>query len=92
MEKDVLLAKNHFPTYCKYIYPKYVYADHLVEIMKALTDIEKGNLDRLILNLPPRCINDDEEVVAVVNGELGYYKHSDLNIGDKVFDENGDLV
>lgn len=54
MNKDILLAKNHFPTYCKYIYPKYIYADHLVEIMKALTDIEQGNLDRLILNLPPR--------------------------------------
>lgn len=54
MDKEVLLAKSHFPSYCKYIYPKYIYANHLIEIMKALTDIEKGNLDRLILNLPPR--------------------------------------
>lgn len=54
MNKDILLSKNHFPTYCKYIYPKYIYADHLIEIMKALTDIEQGKLDRLILNLPPR--------------------------------------
>ena len=54
MDKEVLLAKSHFPSYCKYIYPKYIYADHLIEIMKALTDIEQGKLDRLILNLPPR--------------------------------------
>lgn len=54
MDKNILLAKNHFPTYCKYMYPKYIYADHLIEIMKALTDIEQGRLDRLILNLPPR--------------------------------------
>ena len=55
MNKEILLAKNHFPTYCQYIYPRYIYADHLIEIMKALTDIEQGNLDRLILNLPPRA-------------------------------------
>lgn len=54
MNKDVLLAKSHFPTYCKYIYPKYIFSNHLIEIMRALTDIENGNLDRLVLNLPPR--------------------------------------
>lgn len=55
MNKDLLIAKSHFPSYCQYIYPKYIYANHLIEIMKSLTDIEQGKLDRLILNLPPRA-------------------------------------
>lgn len=55
MDKDTLIAKKHLPTYMKYCYPKYLYAKHLIEIMEALTKIEQGKLDRLVVNMPPRA-------------------------------------
>lgn len=53
--KKLLQIKHHFPSYCKYVYPKYIFGEHLIKIMRALTDIDGGKLDRLILNLPPRA-------------------------------------
>ena len=55
MDKNILLAKKHLPTYMKYCYPKYVYANHLIEIMEALNKVAKGEIDRLIVNMPPRA-------------------------------------
>lgn len=55
MDKNILLAKKHLPTYMKYCYPKYIYANHLIEIMEALNKVAKGEIDRLVVNMPPRA-------------------------------------
>lgn len=55
MDKNTLIAKKHLPTYMKYCYPKYIYANHLIEIMEALNKVAKGEIDRLVVNMPPRA-------------------------------------
>lgn len=55
MDKNILVAKKHLPTYMKYCYPKYIYANHLIEIMEALNKVAKGEIDRLVVNMPPRA-------------------------------------
>lgn len=55
MDRNTLIAKKHLPTYMKYCYPKYIYANHLIEIMEALNKVAKGEIEKLVVNMPPRA-------------------------------------
>ena len=45
--------KNLFP-FCRYTFPGYLLAAHLMELAEALEGIESGELKRLIVLMPPR--------------------------------------
>lgn len=53
-QKELAIIKAHFPSFAKFVYPKYKFAPHLLEIAEAFRGILNGEIKRLIINMPPR--------------------------------------
>lgn len=49
-----LFGENDLLSYCKYIIPEYKTPKHIQLIADHLTKVEKGEIKRLIINMPPR--------------------------------------
>ena len=47
-------AKDSFMEYIRYIWPSFIEGDHHRIIAEKLTRVAKGELKRLIVNMPPR--------------------------------------
>ena len=47
-------AKDSFMEYIRYIWPSFIEGDHHRLIAEKLTRVAKGELKRLIVNMPPR--------------------------------------
>ena len=48
------LARRYFNDYISYVDPKYEHARHLLVLQNYLTKVEEGEIDRLMIFMPPR--------------------------------------
>lgn len=53
-QNELAIIKAHFPSFCKFVYPQYQFAPHLLEMANAFRMINNREIKRLIINLPPR--------------------------------------
>ena len=86
-----IACQNFLIPYIIRAWPKYKEAKHLMLIAKHLQAVEKGEIKRLIIAMPPRHgkqIADSEDVLTT----KGWKKHGDLKIGDYVFGVNGNPI
>lgn len=51
-EKEII--RGHFPHFAQFVYPKYKFAPHLMEISNTFREILTGETKRVIINMPPR--------------------------------------
>lgn len=45
--------KGHFPSFAKFVYPKYKFAPHLMEISNLFREVMNRDTTRAIINMPP---------------------------------------
>ena len=74
-----------------YMFPKYQPSWFHREIAKKLEAVERGEITRLIISMPPRhgkLVMENQDVYT----PLSWRKHGDLKKGDKVFSPNGHII
>lgn len=54
MSVEMATVKGHFPSFAKYVYSKYRFAPHLMEISNLFREIMNRETTRAIINMPPR--------------------------------------
>lgn len=88
------LARRVYADYVKYVHEgRWFPGKHLVYICNTIQDFLEGKLDKqiLIIQVPPqhgKAIQDDVPVLTT----KGFKRHGDLEIGDTVYNQNGEQV
>ena len=54
MNVELATIKAHFPSFARFVYPKYMFAPHLFEISNLFREIMTRETTRAIINMPPR--------------------------------------
>ena len=65
------LARESFPDFCQLVDPEWIYARHLRYLCVQLERLERGEIDRLIIVLPPRHGKSRTAVQLFVSWFLG---------------------
>lgn len=92
-EKEAIrvICQNELVVFSGFVNSKYKPSWLHREIAKQLERVEKGEVKRLMLFVPPRHgkqLSNDTQVLT----EKGWKNHGDLIVGDKVLSDNGKFV
>lgn len=87
MEKRV--ARTDFRSYMQLMYPGYHDGRHVSQIRDALEAVERKDIDRLMLSVPPRHALADSTPILTT---LGWKTHGEIVVGDTVFGADGNPV
>jgi predicted phage terminase large subunit-like protein len=82
-------AKRSLIAFTDYTFPAYVAAEHHKLIAAKLEAVERGEIDRLMINMPPRhgkALAIDTPIAT----PSGWARIGDLRPGDKVFGDTGE--
>jgi len=82
------LSYRYLLSYVKLQWPKYDIAAHHQLIATHLEAVERGEIDRLMIFLPPRHGKQVADIVDILTPS-GWRKHGDLRPGDYVFGLDG---
>jgi hypothetical protein len=85
------LASLHLEDFIKYTFSQFEIEDFHKELFNALERIERGELKRLIVQMPPRA-GKALEINTLIPTPNGWKKIIELEVGDSVFDENGKIT
>lgn len=83
-------ARGSFKEYMKLMYPGYIEGDHLDLLIEKLEAVERGDLKRLIVSIPPRHALADS--TPVITPDRGYVAHGDLRVGDAIYGADGSII
>lgn len=86
-----VFAERWLKNFCQYLNPKFEFPPHILKIIEYLEKIERGEIDRLIISMPPRHGKQISDSTLVMTS-LGWKKHGDLAIGDNVYSPSGKTV
>lgn len=81
-------ARESLLAFCRYMDPEYRVGRHHRVLAKHLMALERGEEDRVIVNLPPRHGKQLAHDTLVPTPQ-GYRRHGDLRVGDHVFGPDG---
>ncbi len=86
-EKQAILdSQNHFLPFVKLMWPSFIGGRHHEKMADAFERVERGELKRLIINMPPRhCLTLDTPIPT----PNGMVKMEDIKVGDMVFGSDG---